>query len=193
MSKPLLLIHICCAPDAAYVLGLLKENYNVAGFFYNPNIQPAEEYERRLEETRKAAEKLRFPLFEEAYEDRRWQELTRKFRDEPEKGRRCDICYAMRLEKTARAASALEFGRFTTVMSLSPWKKADVLNRMGRMFARRYGVIFLEADFKKKDGFRKSVELSKSLGIYRQDYCGCLSSLRETKDRNREKRQDRKK
>jgi len=176
-----MLVHICCAPDAAYVIGILKENYEVTGFFYNPNIHPVEEYARRLREAKKIADLLGVPLIEEVYDDSRWMTLVKKFRDEPEKGRRCDVCYAIRLERTARAASANGFDFFATIMSLSPWKKADVLNRIGRMFGRRYGVKFLEANFKKKDGFKKSVELSRAWDIYRQDYCGCLYSRRNVK------------
>jgi predicted adenine nucleotide alpha hydrolase (AANH) superfamily ATPase len=179
MDKPRLLAHICCAPDAAYVIRLLAESFDVSGFFYNPNIHPPEEYALRLEEARRVAAALKIVLIEEEFDESRWLRLTEKHKDEPEKGRRCDICYAMRLERTARAASAGGFDYFTTVMSLSPWKKADVLNRIGRMFGRRFRVRFFEADFKEKDGFRKSVELSKDLGLYRQDYCGCLYSRRD--------------
>ncbi len=184
-----LLVHICCAPDALYVVGLLKANYAPTGFFCNPNIHPAEEYDKRLVETRKTAGILDFPLLEDAYAPGSWQVLTEKFKDEPEKGRRCDICYAMRLKRTAEEAAARGFGAFTTVMTVSPWKKADVINRIGRMLGRRYGLEFIEGDFKKKDGFRKSVELSLRHGIYRQDYCGCPKSL-EDAVRRRAKREN---
>ena len=176
--KPRMLLHICCAPDALYVLQLLKDEYEVSGFFYNPNIYPRKEYDIRLEETRDVARTLGVNLIEGEYDSQRWSELTEKFKDEPEKGRRCDICYAMRMEKTAQKAAELGFDAFTTVMSLSPWKKADVLNRQGRMFARRYGLEFLVADFKKRDGFTKSIGMSKAHGLYRQDYCGCEYSRR---------------
>ena len=181
MPKPRLLVHICCAPDAAYVIGLLRESYDVTGFFSNPNIQPAEEYERRLEEARKVAAIMGVQLIEDDYDPALWMRVTHKFRHEPEKGRRCDVCYAFRLERTARTAAGLGFAGFATIMSLSPWKKAAALNRIGKMFGRRHGVEFLEADFKKKDGFRKSVALSKDLNLYRQDYCGCLYSRRDDK------------
>jgi len=179
MKKSKMLVHICCAPDALYVMDLLKEGYLAKGYFYNPNIHPLEEYRIRLEETRKVAGMLGFELFEEEYDKDRWLEMTIKFKDEPEKGRRCDICYAMRLERTARKASELSFDYFTTIMSISPWKKADILNRIGSMFARRYGIRFLEANFKKKDGFKKSVELSKRHNFYRQHYCGCIYSKQD--------------
>jgi len=126
-----------------------------------------------------------FDLIEDEYDTKRWFELTDKFKDEPEKGRRCDVCYAMRLERTAQKAAEEGFDVFTTVMSLSPWKKADVLNRIGRQFGARFGVGFIEADFKKKDGFRKSIELGRELGLYRQDYCGCTYSLTAHERRKR--------
>jgi len=174
MDKPRILVHICCAPDALYVARSLGENYEVTGFFYDPNIQPTGEYELRLEEARKVAAMLGIALLEGPYDVDRWLALTLKFKDEPEKGRRCDVCYAMRLQKTAEAARDAGIGMFTTVMSLSPWKKAGTMNRIGRLFASRYKVVFLEADFKKKDGFRKSIVMSREAGLYRQDYCGCL-------------------
>ena len=177
--KPNMLVHVCCAPDALYVLKLLKEDYVVSGFFYNPNIHPQEEYLLRLKETRRVAQALEVPLIEGVYDDKKWLAVTEKHKDEPEKGRRCDICYALRIQKTAEKASELGFAFFTTVMSLSPWKKSDVLNRQGIMFARRYRLRFLEADFKKKDGFKKSVELSRDFGLYRQEYCGCIYSMRQ--------------
>ena len=179
MNKPKLLVHICCAPDALYVLDLLKEDYEVSGYFYNPNIHPSKEYDLRLKDTREVAQTLNVKLLEEIYDDERWFKITQKFKDEPEKGRRCDVCYAMRLKRTARKASELGFDMFATVMSLSPWKKADVLNRLGKMFAHRYKINFLEANFKKKNGFRKSVELSKGHGLYRQNYCGCIYSKKD--------------
>ena len=179
MSKPKILAHICCAPDAIYVIDLLQNEHEVTGYFYNPNIWPEDEYVRRLAETRKVEKILGFELLEEIYDAERWLKATNKFKDEPEKGRRCDICYALRLERAAQKAAALGIPSFTTIMSLSPWKKADVLNRIGRMLGRRHQVRFLEADFKKKGGFEKSVSLRRRHGIYRQNYCGCLYSRRK--------------
>jgi predicted adenine nucleotide alpha hydrolase (AANH) superfamily ATPase len=177
VAKSRILVHVCCAPDALYVLRLLQDEYDVSGFFTNSNIHPAEEYVKRLEEARKVARLLDVPLLEDGYDADRWLGLTRKFKDEPEKGRRCDVCYALRLQRTAETASGQDFDAFATVMSLSPWKKAVVINRIGRQFGKRHGVRFLEADFKKKDGFKKSVDLSRGHGLYRQNYCGCIYSL----------------
>jgi predicted adenine nucleotide alpha hydrolase (AANH) superfamily ATPase len=179
MSGPKILAHICCAPDAIYVIDLLQNEFEVTGYFYNPNIWPENEYAKRLAETRKVEKILGFELLEEIYDPERWLKATMRFKDEPEKGRRCDICYALRLERTAQKAVALGIPSFTTIMSLSPWKKADVLNRIGRMLGRKYQIRFLEADFKKKGGFEKSIVLSRRHGLYRQNYCGCIYSHRK--------------
>ncbi len=176
MPKPRLLVHACCAPDALFVFGVLKDGYEVTGFFSNSNIHPREEYDLRLDEARKVARLSGVPLIEDDYDPEGWIALTAKFKDEPEKGRRCDVCYAARLARTAGRAAREGFDAFATVMSLSPWKKAAVMNRIGRQFAARHGIAFLESDFKKKDGFKKSVDLSRAHGLYRQDYCGCVYS-----------------
>jgi predicted adenine nucleotide alpha hydrolase (AANH) superfamily ATPase len=176
VPKPRLLVHVCCAPDALFVFGVLKDGYDVTGFFSNSNIHPRGEYDLRLDEARKVARLSGVPLIEDDYDPAGWIALTAKFKDEPEKGRRCDVCYAARLARTAARAAREGFDAFATVMSLSPWKKAAVMNRMGRQFAARYGIAFLESDFKKKDGFKKSVDLSRAHGLYRQDYCGCVYS-----------------
>jgi len=183
MSKPRILVHVCCAPDALYVFGVLKDAYDVTGFFSNSNIQPREEYDLRLEEARKVARAAGVPLIKEDYDPDAWTARTAKFKDEPEKGRRCNICYAARLARTAARAAREDFDAFTTVMSLSPWKMAGIMNRIGRLNGARRGVEFLEADFKKKDGFKKSVELSRAHGLYRQDYCGCIYSREAARNR----------
>jgi predicted adenine nucleotide alpha hydrolase (AANH) superfamily ATPase len=175
---PKILVHICCAPDGFYVLKLLQDNYHVSGFFYNPNIHPPEEYRLRLAETVKVSNLLQIPLIIGDYDDEMWFKATAKFKHEPEKGRRCNICYALRLEKTARLAFEKGFDLFTTTLTLSPWKKAAVINKIGRMLGKKWGINFLEADFKKKNGFKKSVELSHHYRLYRQNYCGCLYSKR---------------
>jgi len=119
---------------------------------------------------------LEVPIIVGDYEAEKWFSLTRNFKDEPEKGRRCDLCYAWRLNKTGWQAKQNGFNYFTSTLTVSPWKKAPVINKIGRMLGKKWGVNFLEADFKKKDGFKKSVELSRQYGLYRQKYCGCLYS-----------------
>jgi len=176
VPKPRILVHACCAPDALYVFGVLKTDYEVTGFFSNSNIQPREEYDLRLAEARRVAAAAGVPLIEDDYDPGVWLRLTRKFKEEPERGRRCDVCYAARLARTAERAARDRFDAFTTVMTLSPHKKAPVLFRIGRQFGARFGVAFLAADFKKRDGFKKSVELSRAHGLYRQGYCGCAYS-----------------
>ncbi len=187
MSQEKILVHVCCAPDGAYVLRLLQPNYKPTAFFYNPNIYPPEEYGLRLEEMVRVASWLNVPLIEEKPDFDRWLEITKDLADEPEKGKRCDLCYALRLEKTAMAAAKRNFPLFTTVMSLSPWKKTQVLNSLGAELGQKYGIFFLTADFKKKDGFKKSVALSRELGLYRQDYCGCLYSYLAKEKRKTDK------
>jgi len=184
MSKLPVLAHICCAPDASYVIPLLAADYDVTGYFYNPNIEPASEYERRLLETRKIEPLLHFSFEEGPYDRDRWASMTGPFGAEPEKGRRCAVCYAMRLDQTARRALDLKIPAFATIMSVSPWKDAGMMNRIGSRLGRKYGLRFLEADFKKKDGFRKSVEISRRLGLYRQNYCGCRFSRRPPRGPN---------
>ncbi len=184
MPKPRVLVHVCCAPDALYVFGVLRDAYEVTGFFSNSNIQPREEYDLRRDEARRVAHESGAGLIEDDYDPEGWLRLTRKFKDEPERGRRCDVCYAIRLGRTAARAAREGFDAFTTVMTLSPHKKAATLNRVGRMFGARFGVKFLESDFKKKDGFKKSVELSRAHGLYRQDYCGCVYSREAARRRS---------
>ncbi len=179
MSLPELLAHICCAPDASYVIELLQHDHDVTGFFYNPNIWPSPEYDLRLEETKKVGRILSFDVLEGEYDQDLWLKFTDRFKGEPEKGRRCDICYAVRLDRTARKALELGLPAFTTIMSVSPWKKADVLNRIGRLTGWKYNLQFLEGDFKKKGGFQKSIEISRRYGLYRQNYCGCVYSRRD--------------
>jgi predicted adenine nucleotide alpha hydrolase (AANH) superfamily ATPase len=165
----------------------LKDSFFVTGYFENPNIFPPEEYTHRLKETRKVAKILSFELLLGPNDTDNWNRRVKKYADEPEKGRRCDICYAHRLQNTAREAAARNFDLFTSVMTLSPLKKTASIHRIGRMFSRRYGIEFLDADFKKKDGFLQSVQMSREHGLYRQNYCGCSFSLRDRDRRHQEK------
>ena len=172
-----LLLHICCAPDATHPIQILKDDYDIDAFFYNPNIHPWEEYSRRLEAMRSLAKKWGVTLHEGDYDRDEWLSLADVFKDEPEGGKRCELCYRLRLEETARKAKEKGHDLFGAVLTISPHKDAAKINELGKKIGKRYDIPFLESDFKKKDGFKKSVELSKNLGLYRQDYCGCVYSI----------------
>lgn len=187
MSVKKILVHVCCAPDGAYVLKQLQATFLPVAFFYNPNIFPRPEYQFRLREMLRVSAWLEVPLIEEEPDFNLWDERTAIYKDEPEKGKRCDLCYAIRLEKTAEKAAQLNLPLFTTVMTISPRKKSLVINSIGKELAAKYGLSFLEADFKKKDGFLHSVALSRELGLYRQNYCGCRWSYEESQKRKARK------
>ena len=173
-----LLLHICCGPDAAYGVPALAERYRVAGWFFNPNIQPGEEYGRRLEAVRRLREALPFPLEIAGGGGGAWEGAVRGLGEEPERGRRCEACIRLRLRGAAAEARRRGIPNVSTVLTVSPKKDASMVNRIGREEADAAGVFFPEADLKKGDGFRKSVEISKRLGLYRQNYCGCRFSFR---------------
>jgi len=172
------LLHICCAPDASHGVPEMQKRYRVTGFFYNPNISPGEEYERRLSATRTLAYPGSFLLEVERGGEDEWEEAVRGLEAEPEKGRRCEACIRMRLGRTAREAKSRGFPAFSTVLTVSPKKDAAMVNRIGREEGEKAGVLFLRENMKKNDGFLKSVEATKRLGIYRQKFCGCRYSLR---------------
>ncbi|RMF89991.1 MAG: recombinase [Methanobacteriota archaeon] len=174
-----LLLHICCAPCSTEVIERLKGDYDVTGFFYNPNIHPRREYGFRLKELERFSKKAGFPFITGDYDLKRWFRLVRGLEKEPEGGRRCEVCFRMRLEETAREAAAAGFDVFTTTLTISPHKDAETINSIGRELEEEYGVRFLVADFKKKDGFKRSVEHSRRHGLRRQDYCGCVYSRLE--------------
>lgn len=171
-----LLLHICCAPDAAYAIEYFGRDYYLIGYFYDPNIHPEEEYRLRLSETKRLSDILSFTLYEGEYDPERWFSITEGMDKEPEGGKRCEICFRMRLERSASFARTMGVDFFSTVLTVSPHKDAKLINRIGREVAGRFGLRFLEADLKKKDGFKKSIILSKKYGLYRQNYCGCVYS-----------------
>lgn len=183
---PRLLLHSCCAPCSSYVLEYLSEYFSITVFYYNPNIFPAEEYEKRVKEQEALIEKLpakhRISFLEGPYEQERFYEMAKGLEKVPEGGERCFRCYHLRLLEAAQMARAGGFDYFTTTLSISPLKNAHKLNEIGEKLAREYGVAYLNSDFKKRDGYKRSIELSKEYGLYRQDYCGCVYSLRERKE-----------
>jgi predicted adenine nucleotide alpha hydrolase (AANH) superfamily ATPase len=151
----------------------------VTGYFYNPNIHREEEYNTRLNELRRFSETSGFKFIQGNYDSSEWAKKTIGLESEPEGGKRCDTCFRIRLEKTAGAAKERGFEAFATTLTISPRKKALVINRIGKELEDKYKVRYLSSDFKKKDGFKRSVELSKAHGLKRQDYCGCIYSLRD--------------
>lgn len=174
-----LLLHICCAPDATVGLERLSDEWEIVPFFDNPNIHPRQEYERRLAAMRKLAGASGISLQEGTYDPDAWMEEVVGLEHEPEKGRRCAVCIAMRMERAARQAAAVGCDAFAAVLTVSPHKDAALVNRLGEQAATAHGVQYLPTDLKKKDGFKRSIELSRELDLYRQNYCGCRFSIRD--------------
>ncbi len=170
-------LHICCGVCAASVVErLVEEGHQVIGFFYNPNIHPAEEYERRLQATRKVSQELNFALETGTYTPKEWFKQITGLEQEPEGGKRCEVCFRMRLAETCRFMKNIGADSFSTTLTVSPHKSAETVNTIGKEIG---GDIFLARDFKKKDGFKRAMELAKAWSLYRQDYCGCIYSMRE--------------
>jgi len=186
MCKPKLLLHICCAPDEAYAVDLIKDQYELHCFFCNPNIFPDEEFKLRLSEAEKAATIYGVPFTWDDYDYGAWEKVTAGLTETPEGGARCRECFLLRLTRTAEVCKNMGWPAFGTVMSVSPHKKTVMLDETGNIAAKTAGGIeYVPFDFKKKDGFRRSVALSRQLGLYRQDYCGCGISLGEALERRK--------
>ena len=174
-----LLLHTCCAPCGAYSAQFLqKEGYDVTFYFYNPNIHPENEYLKRLDELKKFSQKTKILLIVEEPDFDNWFNNIKGYENEPEKGKRCYLCYKMRLEKTAQKAKELNFDFFTTTLSISPHKSYEMISEISKNFEKIYDITYLDVNLKKKDGYKKSIELSKQYGFYRQKYCGCQFSVR---------------
>ncbi len=196
-TVPRLFLHSCCAPCSSYVLEYLSAFFSITVFYYNPNISPREEYERRAaeqerlirelsEQASEGREERRFypvTFIKGAYEPESFYEAAKGLEEAPEGGARCRRCYGLRLRKAAELAKAGGYDYFCTTLSISPLKKAVALMEIGERLAEEYGVAYLPSDFKKREGYKRSVELSKRFGLYRQDYCGCIFSRREAERR----------
>lgn len=179
MNKKLLL-HACCAPCGAYSGEFLQAlGYEVTYFYYNPNIFPESEYQRRLDELIRYCKDKNFPIIIEEPDFNNWKEKINGLENEPEKGKRCAVCYKIRLEKTAEKAKKLNFDYFTTTLSISPHKSYEMIKDISTELQNTYGITYLDVNLKKQDGYKKSVELSAKYGFYRQDYCGCEYSIRK--------------
>ncbi len=176
-----ILLHACCAICSAHPIEMLKNSgYELIVYFYNPNIFPIEEYERRLEAQKILCAHEGVELIVGEYEPEVYFEHVRGFEDCPEKGARCELCFKLRLENTARKARALGIDTFTTSIVISPHKNYATLTKIGEEIAEARGLNYLAVDFKKKDGFLKTNKISRELGLYRQNYCGCKFSIAKT-------------
>ncbi len=185
--RPSLLLHACCAPCSSYCIEYLHEHFDITLFFYNPNIFPAEEYSHRVSELKRLVSEmgLSIPVLECENDIESFYALARGREALREGGARCFDCYRLRLEKTARLAKEKGFDYFTTTLSISPLKNAGKLREIGLELEGEYGVKNLPSDFKKKEGYKRSIELSKKYNLYRQDYCGCEYSVRAKQQSSR--------
>ncbi len=174
-----IILHACCAICSAHPIEELKNSgYEVVVYFYNPNIFPPEEYERRLEAQKTLCENAGVELIVGEYEPEKFFEYVKGYEDCPEKGARCELCFRMRLEKTAEKARELGVSNFTTSIVISPHKNFKLLSEIGEKIASKTGLTYLALDFKKRDGFLKTNRIARELGLYRQNYCGCKFSQR---------------
>lgn len=178
---PKLLLQACCAPCSSYVLELLSNYFQITILYYNPNIYPFSEYDKRLGEVRKLIKLINgknpINIMEVDYDSASFDSISKGLESEKEGGIRCHKCYYLRMKKTAKLAKEYNYDFFTTTLSISPYKNAQVLNRIGEVLEEKYHVRYLYADFKKKEGYKRSIELSKQFNLYRQEYCGCKYSI----------------
>ncbi len=184
-TKPSLLLHACCAPCSSYVLEYLCSFFDITLLYYNPNISPQSEYDLRAEEIIKISSKFesKIKYIISAYSPQDFLNIAKGLEHEPEGGIRCEKCYKLRLEQTVKIAKEKGFDYFTTTLSISPHKNAQKLNTIGKTLSEKYNIPYLFSDFKKKNGYKRSCQLSEIFGIYRQDYCGCVYSKAEAQNR----------
>ena len=168
-----LLLHSCCGPCSTVVIERLKERFDVTVFYYNPNIEPLEEYEKRKAEQKKVCKFMNVPFVDADWDNSHWREFVKGLEDEREGGARCEKCFFCRLKKTAEYAKENDFDIFATTLSVSPHKNTEIINKVGQQISEMVGLEFLPESFKKKDGYLRSVNLAKELKLYRQNYCGC--------------------
>ena len=181
-NKNKLLLHACCAPCSSAVLERISKYFDITILYYNPNITEKEEYEKRLNEIENFVKKLNvdnIKVLRGRYNPKEFFDMSTGLEEEKERGKRCYKCYELRLRETAKVAEDLNFDYFTTTLSISPYKNSNWLNKIGKELDKEYTPTYLYADFKKKNGYKRSIELSKEYGLYRQDYCGCIYSKKE--------------
>lgn len=184
-ERPTLLLHSCCAPCSSYVLEYLSQFFQITLFYYNPNITDQAEYEKRIEEVKRLVKEMGLSdisVLEGAYEPEKFFSMAKKWPGEKEGGKRCYDCYRMRLDETAKEAKERNFDYFSTTLSISPHKNAEWLNEIGKEMEEQYEIAHLPADFKKRNGYKRSIELSSLYQLYRQDYCGCIFSRQEREE-----------
>jgi len=174
------LLHVCCAPCSTYSIEKLQKDYEVTLFFYNPCIFPEAEYKKRLENAKIVAKEMNCKLISPEYNHQEFLDFIKGFEDEPENGLRCLKCFEQRLSKTSEYAFENGFDFFITTLTISPHKNSKKIFKIAEKISKKNKIDFLEIDFKKKDGFKKSIELSKKYHLYRQNYCGCEFSLRSS-------------
>lgn len=196
---PTLFLHSCCAPCSSYVLKYLRSYFTITVFYYNPNITEQEEYRKRAEEQKRLigiyneqvksgqAKGYEISYVDGCFDFDKFIEMAKPYADCPEGGERCFLCYEMRLRKTAEEALARGFSYFGTTLTISPLKNAAKLNEIGQRIEKELGILWLPSDFKKKEGYKQSIELSGEYGLYRQDFCGCAYSKAERERQRREK------
>lgn len=181
--KQKMLLHACCAPCSSHVLEVLSGLYDITIFFYNPNITEEEEYKKRVVELIRFVGEAPFAMgvkvIDGDYEPELFFEMSKGLEEEPERGKRCYKCYELRMRKTAKYAAENGYDVFTTTLSISPYKNAKWLNEIGERLSDEYQIGYLYSDFKKKNGYARSIELSHEYNLYRQDYCGCIYSKEE--------------
>lgn len=180
---PNLLLHTCCAPCSSAVIEYLSDYFNITVFYYNPNISPKEEYEKRKNEQirflKEFKSKNKLDMVDADYNYNDFMNIAKGLEDQPEGGIRCHKCYKLRLEKTALKAKELAYDYFGTTLTVSPYKNSQILNQIGHDLEEQYNINYLYSDFKKKEGYKRSIELSKEYNLYRQNYCGCVYSKKE--------------
>ncbi len=177
--KKKMLLHSCCGPCSTVVIERLKENFDLTVFYFNPNIEPKEEYEKRKTEQQKVCQNFEVPFVDFDYDNEGWLKYVEGLENEREGGARCEKCFCFRLDCTAKYAKDNGFEIFATTLSVSPHKNTNIINKVGEEISLKYQIEFLPESFKKKDGYLRSISLSKEFGLYRQNYCGCHFSMRK--------------
>ena len=179
-SKKKLLLHSCCGPCSSYVISYLTNYFDITILYYNPNIYPYDEYLKRKQEQIKLINEIdcsnNLDIMDCDYDNDLYEKCIIGLENEPERGNRCMVCYNLRMEKTAKMAKECNYDYFCTTLSVSPYKNSEWINKIGEKLQNKYNVTWLYSDFKKKDGYKQSILLSKKYNLYRQDYCGCIYS-----------------